>query len=122
MKINKLSVVNLLIRGLTIFSRFILLFCLGKFFSTEDLGTYGIFYTTINLCVLTLGLDFYTFSNREVLYAETKDKLSILRNQLLFYVFTYVVFLLPMVMIFTYGIIPIEFIVYFYLILIFNLQ
>ncbi|MES2680265.1 MAG: polysaccharide biosynthesis C-terminal domain-containing protein [Bacteroidota bacterium] len=120
MKINKHSILNLFIRGLTILSRFILLFCFGKFFSTDDLGTYGIFYTTVNLCLMTLGLDFYTFSNREVLYAETKDRFSVLRNQLLFYLFTYAVFLLPMLLIFTYGVIPIKYVVFFYIILVFE--
>lgn len=120
MQINKGSILNLFIRGLTILSRFILLFCLGKFFSTEDLGTYGIFYTTVNLCLMTLGLDFYTFSNREVLYAEEKDRLSVLRNQLLFYVFTYAVFLFPMLLIFTSGVISFKYIVFFYIILVFE--
>jgi len=120
MQINKSSLFNLFIRGLTILSRFVLLFCLGKFYSTDDLGTYGIFYTTVNLGLMTLGLDFYTFSNREVLYAETKDRLTVLKRQLLFYLFTYAVFLLPMLLIFTSGLIPFEYIVFFYVLLIFE--
>lgn len=120
MQINKTSIVNLSVRGLTIVSRFVLLFYLGKFFSSDDLGAYGIFYTTTSMTLLTLGLDFYTFSNREVLYVEDKFKLSVLRNQLVFYVFTYSLFLFPLLLVFTYQIISFKYIVYFYLILVFE--
>jgi O-antigen/teichoic acid export membrane protein len=120
MQFNRTSISNLAIRGFTILSRFILLFCLGKFFSTEELGTYGIFYTTINLSLLTIGFDFYTYSNREVLCADEKDRLTLLRNQLVFYGFTYLLLLLPLFLVFTFGIIPFQYIVFFYIILIFE--
>ncbi|MDO9185002.1 MAG: polysaccharide biosynthesis C-terminal domain-containing protein [Bacteroidia bacterium] len=118
MQINKQSFFNLSLRGLSMGARFLLIFCLGKYFSIEDLGLYGIFYTTVTLGILALGLDFYTFSNREILYAKNEDKLSILRNQLLFYGLTYVCFLLPMLLIFFYDVLPFKFICFFYVILV----
>jgi len=99
-------------------ARFLLIFYLGKFFSTDDLGLYGLFFTTVTLGLFLLGLDFYTYSNREVLYVKEEDRFSILRNQLVFYGFTYLVFLLPMLLIFFYHVLPTEYIYIFYGILI----
>lgn len=116
--IDKKSILNLIIRGSSILSRFVLLFCLGKYFTTEDLGNYGIFYTSISLGILLLGVDFYTYANRELLYAVDGKKLTIIRNQFLFYILTYLVFLLPFVLLFTYDVLPIKYIVFFYFIII----
>lgn len=118
MKINKTSILNLSLRGLSMGARFLLIFYLGKFFSTDDLGLYGLFFTTVTLGLFLLGLDFYTYSNREVLYVKEEDRFSILRNQLVFYGFTYLVFLLPMLLIFFYHVLPTEYIYIFYGILI----
>src|SRR5690242_5496076 len=112
------SLFNLALRGLSMGGRFLLIFYMGKFFSLEDLGYYGIFYTTVTLALFLLGLDFYGFSNRELLLVERHKRMSILRAQALFYVFTYVVFLLPLFLVFTYGVIPLKFVMFFYVILV----
>lgn len=118
MKRGKQSLLNLSIRILSMGARFLLLFSLGKYFSTEELGRYGIFYTTVSLGVLLLGLDFYTYSNREIIYAKAEDKLLILRNQLFFSMLTYILFLPPLVLVFTYNILPFKYLLFFYVILI----
>lgn len=119
-QIDKKSLFNLIIRGSSVLSRFVLLFCLGRYFTTEDLGNYGIFYTSISLGILLLGVDFYTFANRELLYADDGKKLTVIRNQFLFYIVTYLIFLLPFVLLFTYDVLPIKYIVFFYFIIIFD--
>lgn len=101
-------------------ARFILIFYLGKYFSLDELGAYGIFFTTVTLALFLLGLDFYTFANREVLYAKAEDRLTVLRNQLVFYGVTYAVFLLPMLLIFYYNVLPAEYLFFFYFILVFE--
>lgn len=118
MKIGKELLFNLAVRGLSMGARFVLIFCLGKYFSPDELGSYGIFYTTVTLGVLVLGLDFYTYSNREILYVKNAEKLSVLRNQLLFYAVTYALFLFPMLLLFSYNVLPTKFLIFFYVILI----
>lgn len=120
MFLKKQSVLNLFLRGLSMAARFILIFYLGKYFSLDELGSYGIFFTTVTLSLFLLGLDFYTFANREVLNMKQEDRLTILRNQLVFYGFTYVVFLLPLLLIFYYNVLPLEYLFFFYFILIFE--
>jgi len=114
------SLLNLALRGLSMGARFLLIFYLGKYFSLDNLGLYGIFFTTVTLSYFLLGLDFYTYSNREVLYARNEDKLSVLRDQLAFYLVTYTVFLLPLLLVFFYDILPLKYIVFFYFILVFE--
>lgn len=43
MEINKQSFLNLSLRFLSMGGRFLLIFFIGKYFSTEDLGLYGLF-------------------------------------------------------------------------------
>ena len=112
------SILNLGLRGLSMGARFLLILYLGKFFSLDDLGFYGIFFSTVTLSFFLLGLDFYGYSNRETLYARVEDRLSVLRAQLIFYLVTYAVFLLPLSLIFFYDVLPFEYIVFFYVILI----
>lgn len=120
MEINKQSFLNLSLRFLSMGGRFLLIFFIGKYFSTEDLGLYGIFFTTVTLALFLIGFDFYTFSNREVLYAKEEDRLTLLRNQLVFYGITYTVFLLPLLLIFFYHVLPMHYILLFYIILLFE--
>ncbi len=112
------SIINLTLRGLSMGARFLLLFFLGKYFSLNDLGIYGMFFTTVTLTLFLVGLDFYTYSNREVLYAREEGKLSVLRDQLVFYLVTYSVFLLPLTLIFFYEMLPFNYIIFFYVILV----
>lgn len=112
------SFLNLGLRGLSLGARFLLIFYLGKYFSLEVLGFYGIFYTTVALALFLLGLDFYNFSNREVLFAKDEDRLSLLRDQLFFYGIVYIVCLPLLLFLFFYNVLPLSALCFFYVILI----
>lgn len=111
--------INLCVRGASILSRFLLIFFLSKYFPVEDMGTYGLFFTSTSLGLLVIGLDFYNYSNRELVYASSpNDKLSILKHQVIFHLITYAIVLAPFVFIFYYGFLPWKYICIFYFILI----
>lgn len=114
------SLLNLFLRGLTIASKFFLMFVVGKLFSLDQLGVYAIFLSTVTLSTFILGFDFYTFSNRELLSENTEQQKTIVRNQFLFYFFTYIIFLPPLVLVFHYEILPYKYLFFFYSILIFE--
>lgn len=116
--ITKQSFFNLAMRSLSLGARFLLILFLGKYFSTEDLGAYGIFFTTVTLAIFLLGLDFYNFSNREVLLAKKEDVLSMLRDQFVLYGIVYVVFLPLLLLLFFYNILPTSYLLFFYVILV----
>ncbi len=117
--LKKKEFINLCVRGTSILSRFLLIFFLSKYFSVEDLGIYGLFFTSTSLGLLVIGLDFYNYANRELVYAPTSDgKLGVLKHQVLFHFITYAIILAPFIFIFYYGFLPWKYICLFYFILI----
>ncbi len=116
----KVAFFNLVLRGLAISGRFLVLIGIGRYLTEGDLGIYGLFYSTIILSLYFIGLDFYTFSTREIIAAEVTDRLLIVRNQIVFHLLSYIIVLPMLLPVFFYQIIPFEFMIWFFLILIFE--
>lgn len=57
----------LALRVVTILGRFLLVLSLARFLDPGDVGQYGLLAVTMTFLVYPLGLDFYTFSTREIL-------------------------------------------------------
>jgi len=116
----KYSLLNVLLRGLSLISKFILIVCISKYLSTSELGIYGLFVTTIVLSMYFLGLDFYTFNTREILSKPNNERLPLIRDQFIFHLTMYVIILPLLSMVIIKGIIPLKYAIWFYLILIFE--
>lgn len=101
-------------------AKFLLIIYIGKYLSVSELGEYGLFATTITIAIYFLGLDFYTYNTREILAKQHDERLKLIRDQFVFHLLVYVVILPLLLTVFAMGIIKTEFIVYFYLILIFE--
>ena len=101
-------------------AKFLLIIYIGKYLSVDELGEYGLFVTTITIAIYFLGLDFYTYNTREILAKEKSERLPLIRDQFIFHLFVYVIVLPLLLTVFTLGIIKTEFVLYFYLILIFE--
>lgn len=101
-------------------AKFLLIIYIGKYLSVDELGEYGLFVTTITIAIYFLGLDFYTYNTREILAKEKNERLPLIRDQLIFHLLIYVIILPLLLTIFTLGIIDTAFILYFYLILVFE--
>jgi O-antigen/teichoic acid export membrane protein len=109
---------NLFFRALTIVSKFLLSLIIVKSIGVSELGVYGIFQTTVMLLVYLLGFDFYTFNAREITREERRPITFYLGNQLLFHAIIYV-FVLPLsLLIFWSRVLPPEYGILFYLVLI----
>lgn len=59
-------IVNVSIRGLVLISRFIFLFALVKLLDPAEVGLYGLLVAAIGYSIYFVGLDFYTYVNRQV--------------------------------------------------------
>ena len=101
-------------------AKFLLIIYIAKYLSVDELGEYGLFVTTITIAIYFLGLDFYTYNTREILAKEKNERLPLIRDQFIFHLLVYVIVLPLLLTVFTLGIINTEFIVYFYLILVFE--
>ena len=68
MQINHLArLVSIVLRGMTLGSKFLLIFILARFLTPAELGLYGLLAATIGYALHLLGLDFYTYTTRELL-------------------------------------------------------
>ena len=92
--------INLALRGITLGSKFLLSIYLVKFLSLEANGEYGIFVATISMLTYVLGLDFYSFNNREILQENSLESGKKIKNQ--FFLFT-LVYLLVLPLLYVFG-------------------
>ena len=82
----------LALRGGSIGARFLLSFLFIKHISLEFQGEYALLLTTVTLCMLIVGFDFYVFANRFLIKNQSKVGFT-LTNQLMFHLLTYAVLL-----------------------------
>jgi O-antigen/teichoic acid export membrane protein len=114
------KILNLGIRGVSILFRFVLIFFISKYLTTEQLGDYSLFNTTVVIVYMILGWDFYTFANREIIGAPKNSKIIYVTNQLYFYVGLYVLIIPILILIYLYFGLPFTHVRYFFFILIFE--
>lgn len=113
-----MKIYNLLIRGATLASRFVLVIFIAKFLSTEELGAYSLFAASITYSLFFVGMDFYTFSSREILSVDKSLWFGIVKNQFVFYLLFYFIGFPLIYSLFYFGFLPKQFILWFYLILV----
>jgi len=112
------KIYNLLIRGATLASRFVLVIFIARFLSTEELGAYSLFAASITYALFFVGMDFYTFSSREILSVDKSLWYGIIKNQYVFYIIFYFIGFPVIYSFFYFGFLPKHFIVWFYVMLV----
>jgi O-antigen/teichoic acid export membrane protein len=109
---------NLIIRGATLASRFVLVIFIARFLSTEELGAYSLFAASVSYALFFVGMDFYTFSSREILSVERPQWFRIVKNQFYFYILFYCISFPFIYGLFYFDVLSQHFIFWFYLILV----
>ncbi len=77
----KVSLLSLLIRAGSIFSRFVLILYLGKHLPTGEYGIFGLLQSSLALGVYLMGLDLYVYTNREIPQLDSKGVQTVVRSQ-----------------------------------------
>ena len=109
---------NLILRGLTIVAKFLLSILIVKNLGIYEMGVFGIFQTTATILIYVLGFDFYTFNTREILKENAKRLNYYITNQIAFHGLVYLI-VLPMAgFLFLFGVVDLEYAIFFYGILI----
>lgn len=98
--------INVSLRGITLGSKFVLIFLLAKLLEPAEVGLYGLLTVTIAYVLMAVGFDFYTYSTREMLNTERSKWMGMLRDQAVFYSITYTVLLPVCLFIFFQGLLP----------------
>ena len=73
--------INVTLRGITLASKFLLIFLLARFLKPEELGLYGLLVATIGYALYLLGFDFYAFTTRELLKRKRNEWGGLLKDQ-----------------------------------------
>ena len=102
--INRLA--NIALRGITLGSKFVLIFALAKLLQPAEVGLYGLLAVTIAYVMMALGFDFYSYATRELINTDRKDWSALLRDQGVFYGITYAIILPLSLLIFWHGFLP----------------
>lgn len=113
-----LSLFNLALRGTNLASKFILIIFLAKWLSADDLGLYGLFSATIYFVVYLIGLDFYVYSNRELLKNPDSDRNAIIQSHLQLIAIVYMIILPLLSGIFLQKMLPVTLLIPFYALII----
>lgn len=109
---------NLSLRVLSMLAKFLLIIYIGKYLSTDSLGEYGLFVTTITIAIYFLGMDFYTYNTREILAKEHNNRLSLIRDQFVFHILVYALVLPLLFIVFLFEVISYEYLFLFYAVLV----
>jgi O-antigen/teichoic acid export membrane protein len=109
---------NLGIRGTTIGFKFLFTLFLGKFYSEEMLGEYGLFATTILFSYFILSLSFESFALREIIQKPQEKQLSYIRNLFIFFACSLLIFIPVSAIVIGYGLLSNKLLLYFSIILI----
>lgn len=97
---------NLALRGVTLASKFLLIFFLARFLEPAELGLYGLLAATIGYALYLLGLDFYTYTTRELLKRDREEWGGLLKDQGALTLVLYVLFVPLLSLVFATGTLP----------------
>ena len=111
---NITRLVNVALRGMTLGSKFVLIFLLAKLLEPAEVGLYGLLTVTIAYVVMAVGFDFYTYATRELINTDRRQWMAQLRDQGVFYAMTYAVLLPVCLFIFAQGLLPWSLVLWFF--------
>lgn len=106
---------NIALRGLTLLSKFALIFFLARFLDVTEVGVYGLFAAAIGYSLYVVGFEFYNYSTREIIGQPPARWLAMVRDQFALYGLLYVAFLPIAFYLFHAGILPWHYLVWFFL-------
>lgn len=111
------QILNLGLRSLTLLSKFLFVFFLGRYLEPDELGLYGLVAATITYAMSLIGLDFYIFTTREILKHDKTKWGGLLKDQSAILLILYLIFFPLLSLLFFKEFLPWSVFVWFYLLL-----
>ena len=113
-------VLNVLIRCLAMGSRLLLIFAVAKLLRPDELGSFGLMVAAVAFCVLLLGGDYYTYSQRELLSRPDTEWPLVIQNQIRAHLILYAALLPFHLLIFVFGFLDWVYVPLFFTLLLFE--
>ncbi|MFO4680826.1 MATE family efflux transporter [Vibrio cholerae] len=114
----KKRLINISLRVLVLVSRFFFLFIIARFLEPEDVGLYGVFVATVGYSLYFLGMDFYTYTTREIASSSRDCWGGYIRSQIFFSAIIYCFALPILLFVFYFDLLPKMLLGMFFLILV----
>lgn len=111
------AIAVLLLRGLTLASRFLLSVLLARMLTAEQLGDYGLITATLAFALLALGLEFYSYMYREMVPASPRQRAQMIATLLVLAATAFLVVALVSILAVLTGFFPAQLAAWFLLIL-----
>lgn len=113
-------IANMALRALAMGSKFVLMIVLARILEPAQIGLYGLFTATLYFSVIFIGVDYYTYSQRELL-SVPKDRWSfVLQHQVIAIGLLYLLILPLQLPLFYFNLLPSKFLYWFYILLLFE--
>lgn len=106
---NLSRVINVGLRGLTLISKFLLVFLLARYLAPSELGLYGLLAATVSYSLFFVGLDFYAYTTRELLRQPRSQWGQLIKSHAALGGMLYVLFAPLFTAIFITGLLPVYF-------------
>ena len=103
---NQKKVLNVGVRAATLACRFLFIFFLAKLLTPAEVGLYGLVTATVAYSLYFVGLDFYTFTTRELAGSDRNVWGGFIRNQAALSLALYCVVLPALMLVFSSGMLP----------------
>ncbi len=108
---------NLALRGTTLASKFLLVFFLAEFLEPDSVGVYGLLAAAIGYGLFVVGLEFYTYSTREIIGQNASNWSALIRDQVYFYLIVYILLTPIALALFSKGWLPSAYAIWFFILL-----
>jgi O-antigen/teichoic acid export membrane protein len=106
--------INVFLRGLSMGSRFILIFFIAKLLAPSEVGAFGLMLATVSFSVLVVGADYYTYAQRELLARPPHQWYFVIQNQVKANLLLYSVLIPAQLLIFITGLMSWQYAVWFF--------
>lgn len=110
--------INIGLRGLSMASRFVLIFAAAKLLSPHEVGLFGLMMATVSLSVLIVGADYYTYAQRELLARPDTERSFVIQHQIIAQLILYAILLPAQIIFFISGWMDWQYAVWFFVLLV----
>lgn len=100
------QLLNLSLRAVTLVVKFAFILSLAVFLPPEQVGLYGLITVTVSYSIYFVGVEFYTFSTRDLVARPRSEWSRLLSSQIVFFCLMYVVVLPTFSIVFFLGALP----------------
>lgn len=110
-------IVNILLRGLSMGSRFVLIFAVAKLLEPAEVGLFGLMLATVSFSVLIVGADYYTYAQRELLASPPAHWSFVIQHQIKAQFILYGILLPAQLLIFVFDLMDWQYAMWFFALL-----